>query len=76
MGVRLNNPELLDKLIIKTGHSRRSFAKAIGLGEATIIQICSGKRNPSPGTAKKIIEALQIEWDDIFAIEKISRVAN
>ncbi|MDB5053924.1 MAG: family transcriptional regulator [Bacilli bacterium] len=68
MGVILNDLERLDKLIIKKGHSRRSFAKDVGLGEATVVQICSGRRNPSPRTARKIVDALNVEWDEIFEI--------
>src|SRR5580698_47302 len=39
-------------------YSLRSFAKALGFNSAVISQVLSGKRIPSPKTAKRIVEGL------------------
>lgn len=66
----------IDMLLIKKGHSKRSFARSFGFSEATIIQVCNGTRNPSPKTAKAIADALEVDFDDIFEIVPAERVAN
>ncbi|MEW4371797.1 helix-turn-helix transcriptional regulator [Paenibacillus kandeliae] len=59
----------LEEVLIKQGHSKRSFSKSAGIGQSTFIQVCNGDRNPSPKTAKKIVEALKLKFDDIFYVE-------
>lgn len=68
MKVKLKGEMQFNELLIKQGYSKRSFAKSISIGESTIIQICSGDRSPSPRTAKRICEALECSFDDIFEI--------
>lgn len=58
----------LNELLYRKGLTKRAFAKVAKIGEVTAQQICAGKRNPSPPVAKKIIDALGVEFDDIFAI--------
>ncbi|MED4754613.1 helix-turn-helix transcriptional regulator [Brevibacillus choshinensis] len=70
MKIRLKDIELFEELIIRKGHSKRSFAEAAGIGQVTALQIASGDRNPSPRIAKRIIDALEVEFDEIFVIEK------
>ncbi|MNY79129.1 helix-turn-helix protein [compost metagenome] len=62
-------------MIIRKGFSKRGLAAVAKIGEATAIQISSGDRNPSPATAKRICEALECSFDDIFVIEKLPQAA-
>jgi transcriptional regulator with XRE-family HTH domain len=68
--VKLKSANRLDEMLIRHGFSRRAFSKKAGIGEATIIQIFNGSRNPSPRTAKLIVEALGLQFDEVFAIIK------
>jgi transcriptional regulator with XRE-family HTH domain len=65
----LKNAQEFQKLLMKKGYSFRSFAKLAGMSSAHISYIVNGKRNPNPATAKKIAEALEMDFDDIFFIE-------
>ncbi|WP_164214450.1 helix-turn-helix transcriptional regulator [Virgibacillus sp. YIM 98842] len=58
-----------NEIIAKKGYSKRSFARKSGLAESTFIQISNGKQSPRPDTAKKICDALQLKFDDVFTIE-------
>ncbi|WGV58380.1 helix-turn-helix transcriptional regulator [Brevibacillus brevis] len=62
--------ERLNELLYRKGWTKRAFAKAARIGEVTAQQICNGQRNPSAPVAKKITDALEVEFDEIFAIEK------
>lgn len=57
-------------MIAKIGFSKRAFARKCGLSEATFIQISNGKQSPRPDTAKKICDALELKFDDIFVIKE------
>jgi transcriptional regulator with XRE-family HTH domain len=70
MRIRLKDPEHFEELLIRKGHSKRSFAEAAGIGQVTALQIANGDRNPSPRIAKRITDALEVEFDEIFVIEK------
>ncbi|MGF9821430.1 helix-turn-helix domain-containing protein [Brevibacillus agri] len=70
MKIRLKDPERFGELLIRKGHSKRSFAEASGIGQVTALQIANGDRNPSPRIAKRITDALEVEFDEIFVIEK------
>lgn len=70
MKIQLKDSEQFEELIIRKGHSKRSFAEAAGIGQVTILQIANGDRNPSPRIAKRIKDALEVEFDEIFIIEK------
>ncbi|MOA67998.1 helix-turn-helix protein [compost metagenome] len=50
------------------GWTRRQLAKSAGIGEVTAQQVCNGQRNPSPPVAKKIVDALGVEFEDIFEL--------
>ena len=64
------NVNTLNELRFRKGWSVRSLAKAAGIGEVTAQQICNGQRQPSAPTAKKLVDALQVEFDDLFTIEQ------
>ncbi len=52
---------------IKNGYSDRSLANEIGVSNSTISRI--EKNKPiSPATAKKVCNALKVNFDDIFQI--------
>jgi transcriptional regulator with XRE-family HTH domain len=58
----------------RKGWTRRQLARAAGIGEVTAQQIYAGKRNPSPPVAKKIVDALDVEFDEIFELLPIESV--
>jgi DNA-binding XRE family transcriptional regulator len=70
MKIKLKDADKFNELLIRKGFSKRGLAQAAAIGEATVIQICNGDRNPSPRIAKKITEVLEIEFDAIFCIVK------
>ncbi|TKI54528.1 helix-turn-helix transcriptional regulator [Brevibacillus antibioticus] len=70
MKIRLKDQGYFEELLIRKGHSKRSFAEAANIGQVTALQIANGDRNPSPRIAKRITEALEVEFDEIFVIEK------
>jgi transcriptional regulator with XRE-family HTH domain len=67
--IRLNDPQEFKKLLMKKGFTYRSFAKKAGITSAHVSLIANNKRNPTPATAKKIYEALDLTFDDIFFIQ-------
>lgn len=60
----------LNELLMRKGLTRKAFAEVAQIGLATATQICNGNRKPSPPTAKKISNALDVEFDEIFYIQK------
>jgi DNA-binding XRE family transcriptional regulator len=71
MKIKLKNTRSFNELIIKKGFSKNSLSKATQLGQPTIVQISNGLRNPSPVTAKRIVDVLGVEFDEIFKIVEI-----
>jgi DNA-binding XRE family transcriptional regulator len=63
--------ERINELLIRKGLSKRRLAISANIGQATAVQVCNGNRNPSPPIAKKIVDALGVEFDDIFNIEHL-----
>lgn len=70
MKIKVNNPELLNELIIKKGFNKTDFSKEIQLSQPMTVQITNGDRSPSPRTAKRICMALEVKFDDVFEIIK------
>lgn len=56
---------------IKKGFSQRGLGRATNLSGALINQIENKERNPSPDSAKKICDALGVEFDEIFFTESV-----
>lgn len=69
MKIKLKDASEFNKLLIIKGFSQRALGRAIGITEAFANQIATGNRNPGPETAKKIVELLQVNFDDIFFID-------
>jgi transcriptional regulator with XRE-family HTH domain len=59
-----------NEMLIRKGFSKSKLARVAGLSSPMAVQISNGDRYPGPETAKRIVEALQVEWDAVFAIEK------
>lgn len=53
---------------IKKGMSIRALSKAAGLSSATVFKIENEGTIPAPLTAKKICDALNAEFDQLFEI--------
>lgn len=70
MKIRLRDKESFAELLIRKGFTKRALATAAGIGQPTLVQISNGIRRPSPTTAKRILDTLGVEFDDIFVIEK------
>lgn len=60
--------EALNEILCRRGYSKRSFASLARIGEVTAQQICRGMRNPSPPVAKKILDGLGVQFDEIFFV--------
>lgn len=53
---------------IKSGMSIKALSKKSGLSTATICKVENGAIVPMPMTAKKICDALEADFDDLFEI--------
>lgn len=73
MTINVKNLTEFNALIIKRGLSRRGLARAAGVGDSTILHVCAGTRNPSPPVARKIVSALEVEFDEIFEIVSVEQ---
>lgn len=54
--------------LFRKGWTRRQLAKTAKIGEMTAQQVVNGTRNPGPAVAKKIVDALGVDFDEIFEI--------
>jgi hypothetical protein len=70
MKAKLRDADEFNSMIFEKGHSKRSFAQAANIGEATMIQISNGDRFAGPRVAKKIVDALQVPFESVFEIVK------
>ncbi|WP_342439967.1 helix-turn-helix transcriptional regulator [Paenibacillus sp. FSL L8-0436] len=70
MKAKLRDTDEFNSLIFEKGYSKRSFAHAAKIGEATMIQISNGDRFAGPRVAKKIVDALQVPFESVFEIVK------
>ncbi len=61
-------PEL-NRIRIKNGYTMSGLARVAGVSPQFISAILNDRFNPSAVTAKKICDALQVEFDEIFTIE-------
>lgn len=64
--ITLKSREEFNQHIVKSGYSKRAFARKSGVSESTLIQISNGKQFPRPETARKICETLNQGFDDLF----------
>jgi DNA-binding XRE family transcriptional regulator len=69
MTIKLKNAEELKKHLMKEGYTLRSFGLKAEVSHTHIMNIIHEKNQPSPKAAKKIAEALNLTFDDLFFIE-------
>lgn len=69
MSIKLIDPFKLEKMIAMRGETKVSFAKSAGISEQIVRLMCAGRANPSPQTAKRIVEKLGLEWHELFEFE-------
>jgi transcriptional regulator with XRE-family HTH domain len=67
--------ERLNELMYRKGWTRRRLAVEAQIGEVTAQQICAGKRNPSPPVAKRIVDALDVDFGEVFEIVNQKRAS-
>ncbi|WP_054704852.1 helix-turn-helix transcriptional regulator [Bacillus sp. JCM 19041] len=75
MRITLKEPDEFKTLLAVKGYSQRSFGRSLGVSESYACQIVNGVRNPGPKTAKKITDLLNVEFDDIFLVNLITKVS-
>ena len=56
----------LQSKMVRAGYTGKSLAKASGITQGYMSFIMRGKRQILPPTAKKICDALECEFDDVF----------
>lgn len=71
--IKIKDTQKLAETIIKSGYTKRSFAKAINISNSFVSQITTGRKNPSPKVVKKICDELHINFDDYFCVEEGSK---
>lgn len=71
--IKLKDPVDLRKLIMMMGYSQRSFGKAIGISAAYTNQILNEVRNPSPIITKKIMDLLEVDFDEFFFVDNADK---
>ncbi|MGP4072767.1 helix-turn-helix domain-containing protein [Piscibacillus sp. B03] len=69
MKVRVKDPKKLELLAITKGFNKTSLSKRANIHPVTGWKVMRGENNPSPATALKICKALNVEFDEIFAVE-------
>ncbi|TSI07656.1 helix-turn-helix domain-containing protein [Lysinibacillus sp. BW-2-10] len=70
MKIILNDVEKLRMTLVEKGYSQRAFSKSIGMSENYLNQIMNNKKNPSPMMAKRILSALELNFNDVFEVRK------
>ena len=58
----------LAEMRIRHGYSCTGLAKELGVSKQAISLIETGRTNPTPALAKKIVEFLNVPYDCIFSI--------
>jgi DNA-binding XRE family transcriptional regulator len=72
MKIQLKDISFFNALLLRKGFNKIAFSKEIGLSQPATVQLTNGDRHPSPRTAKRVTEVLEVEFDDIFTIEKVN----
>ncbi len=68
MRIALKDTAGFEAVLIRQGLTKKAFAKRAGVSAQMLTLLSTGKRTPSPQTAKKIVDALDAEFDDLFQI--------
>lgn len=54
---------------IKAGLSQTELSKRAQVSKTLVCQIETGQRTPSPRIARRLCEALSVDFDDIFFVD-------
>jgi transcriptional regulator with XRE-family HTH domain len=73
MKIVLKNSDNFKQLLMMNGFTLRQLGKAVGSSGGYMSQIASGERNPGPKIAKKIVDTVGVEFNDIFFIEGVHK---
>ena len=63
----------IDKLVdkrVRLGMNQSEFAQKAGMSVSHVGMVESGERGVSPAVAQRMASALEIEFDDLFTIER------
>jgi DNA-binding XRE family transcriptional regulator len=71
--IKVKESDRLNELIIMKGFNKTEFSKEINLSHPMTIQITNGDRSPSPRTAKRICEVLDVPFAEIFSVERTAK---
>ncbi len=67
--VRLNADALWEYL--KRRHlTQRAFAALVPMSAGYLSQLVSGERSPSPNMTRRLLDALDVEFHDLFGFEE------
>ncbi len=69
--VKVDSKKLIQSRI-KAGHTQRTLALASGTKPVLISRLEAGKTNTRPQNAKKICNALGVEFEELFQIQQYS----
>jgi DNA-binding XRE family transcriptional regulator len=68
--IKLKDVNQFNELLIRKGFTKSAFAEEIKLSVPMTIQISNGDRGPGTKLAQRILEVLQVTFDDLFIIER------
>lgn len=69
MKIKVKDSNALRITLIQKGFSQRQFSNHVGMSENYFNQIINHQRSPSPHIAKKIVDQLELNFDDVFQIK-------
>lgn len=64
--IAIAKTEQLARLMFIRGLNQRGLAKLANVSVVSVNQIVNGTRKPSAPLAKKIVDALGVEFDEVF----------
>lgn len=73
MKIVLKDLDKFQELLLRKGFTKRELSRKAGISEVYAQQISNGERNPGTKVAKRICEALALEFDDIFFVADIRK---
>lgn len=68
MKICLKDPQAFRKILLVNGHSQKAFAELIEITPPYLNQIVNQERFPSGKVAKKIVDVLEMKFEDIFFV--------
>lgn len=61
------------EMLVKQGHSLKTFSEVCGVSYSSLQHVTSGARNPTPTVAFKICKAVGMAFDDLFIFVHFDR---